>query len=94
MKFDYITKLTEKFGIHLNGNSKNKVYNDIYKMATFFIPENDSMFLIAHKVYLKEVSTLQLTKNAVPILKHQKENYVVVAKARYGKGTVIVMGGP
>jgi hypothetical protein len=94
VEFNHLNKLTEKFGIHLNGDSKSKVYNDNYEMAAFFIPKNDAIFSTAHKVYLKEVSSLLLSKNAIPIIKHQTENYVVAAKAVYGKGMVVVIGDP
>ena len=94
VEFNHLNKLTETFGIHLNGDSKSKVYNDQYEMAAFLIPENDSIFSTAHKVYLKEVSSLQLSRNASPILTHQTEKYIVGAKAKYGKGTVVVIGDP
>lgn len=94
VEFEHLNKLTETFGIHLNGDSKSKVYNDKYEMAAFFIPAKDSIFTTAKKVYLKEVSSLQLTKSATPILKHHSENYVVGAKAKFGKGTVVVIGDP
>ena len=94
VEFDHLNKLTDFFGIHLNGDSKSKVLNNDYQMAAFIIPRNDSIFTTAHKVYLKEVTSLSLTKNASAILKHQTENYIVGAKAKYGKGTVIVIGDP
>jgi unsaturated rhamnogalacturonyl hydrolase len=94
VEFDHLNKLTETFGIHLNGDSKSKVFKDDFNMAAFIIPNNDPIFTTAHKVYLKEVSSLTLTQKAVPILKHQTENYSVGAKAKYGKGTVIVIADP
>ena len=94
VEFEHLNKLTETFGIHLNGDSKSKVFNNNYEMASFIIPNNDSIFKTAHKVYLKEVSSIKRSKNATPILKHQIENYIVGAKAKYGNGTVIVIGDP
>ena len=94
VEFDHLNNLTEKFGIHLNGDSKSKVFNDKYEMAAFIIPKDDPIFSNSHKVYLKEVSSLTLDKNAVPILKHQTENYIVGAKATFGRGSVIVIGDP
>jgi unsaturated rhamnogalacturonyl hydrolase len=94
VEFNHLNQLTETFGIHLNGDSKSKVYNDKYEMAAFQIPINDPIFTNSQKVYLKEVSSLQLSKNALPILKHQSENYVVGAKANFGKGMIIVIGDP
>jgi unsaturated rhamnogalacturonyl hydrolase len=94
VEFKHLNQLTETFGIHLNGDSKSKVYNDKYEMAAFMIPANDVIFKTAKKVYLKEVSSLQLSKTAKPILVHQTEQYTVGAAAKVGKGTVIVIGDP
>ena len=94
VEFNHLNQLTETFGIHLNGDSKSKVYNDKYEMAAFHIPLKDPIFTTAQKVYLKEVSSLQLSKNASPILIHQSEHYVVGAKANFGKGMMIVIGDP
>ena len=94
VEFEHLNQLTETFGIHLNGDSKSKVYNDKYEMAAFIIPSNDAVFKTAKKVYLKEVSSLQLSKIAKPILVHQTEKYIVGAAAKIGKGTVVVIGDP
>jgi unsaturated rhamnogalacturonyl hydrolase len=94
VEFDHLNKLTEVFGIHLNGDSKSKVFKDNFEMAAFMISNNDPIFTTAHKVYLKEVSSLTLNKKAEPILKHQTEKYIVAAKVAFGKGTVVVIGDP
>ncbi len=93
-EFTHLNKLTETFGIHLNGDSKSKVYNNKYDMAAFKIPDNDPIFKTAKKVYLKEVSSLQLSKTAKPILVHQTEYYIVGATAKFGKGFIVVIGDP
>lgn len=93
-EFTHLNRLTETFGIHLNGDSKSKVYNDKYEMAAFKIPVNDFVFKTAQKVYLKEVSSLTLSKTARPILIHQTNQYVVGAAAKLGKGKVVVIGDP
>jgi len=94
VEFAHLNQLTETFGIHLNGDSKSKVFNDKYEMAAFVIPANDAIFKTAKKVYLKEVSRLQLSKTAKPILVHQTEQYTVGAAAKVGKGMVVVIGDP
>jgi unsaturated rhamnogalacturonyl hydrolase len=94
VEFEHLNHLTETFGIHLNGDSKSKVFNNQYDMAAFLIPKNDPVFITAHKVYLKEVSSLKLYGSAKPILIHQKKKYIVAAIAKYGKGTVLVIGDP
>ncbi|MFP5039918.1 hypothetical protein [Parasediminibacterium sp. JCM 36343] len=94
VEFEHLNHLTETFGIHLNGDSKSKVYNDKYEMAAFLIPQGDPIFTTAKKVYLKEVSSLNLSKTAKPILVHQTEKYIVGAAAKVGKGMVVVIGDP
>jgi len=93
-EFAHLNQLTEKFGIHLNGDKKSKVVNDNYEMAAFFIPATDSVFQTARKVYLKEVSSLSLMNTAKPILNHHKDGYTVAACSYYGKGKVLVVGDP
>jgi unsaturated rhamnogalacturonyl hydrolase len=90
----HLNLLTKRFGITLNADSKSKVYNDQYEMAAFQIPAGDDIFTTAKKVYLKEVSSLTLSKKAKPILTHHKEGYTVAAVAPYGKGKIIVVGDP
>ncbi len=63
-------------------------------MAAFYIPQNDPIFKTSKKVYLKEVTSLTLSKTAKPILVNQTEKYTVAAAAKVGKGTVVVVGDP
>lgn len=94
VEFEHLNKLTETFGIHLNKDLKSRVLKDNYEMAAFFIPKNDPIFKTAKKVYLKEVTSLTLSKKAEPILVHHKDKYIVAASAKVGKGTVVVVGDP
>jgi unsaturated rhamnogalacturonyl hydrolase len=93
-EFAHAKELTAAFGITLNEDIKSHVYNDKYEMAAFYIPDNDPIFKTAKKVYLKEVTSLTLSKKARPILVHQTEKYTVAAAAKFGKGTVVVVGDP
>ena len=93
-QFDHAMKLTEPFGITLNRDKKSLVTKDNYEMAAFYIPEGDPVFKTSKKVYLKEVTSLSLSKTAQPLLVHQTEKYTVAAYAKVGKGTVVVVGDP
>ena len=93
-EFDHVKPLTAAFGIKLNQDVKSHVYNSKYDMAAFYVPDNDPIFKTAKKVYLKEVTSLTLSKTAKPILVHQTEKYTVAAAAKVGKGTVVVVGDP
>ena len=93
-EFDHAKKLTAEFGITLNQDIRSHAYNDNFEMAAFYIPKDDPIFKTAKKVYLKEVTSLSLSRNAKPILVHQTEHYTVAAAAKVGKGTVVVVGDP
>ena len=93
-EFEHVKPLTAAFGITLNQDIKSHVYNDKYDMAAFYVPASDPIFKTAKKVYLKEVTSLTLSKTAKPILVHQTEKYTVAAAAKVGKGTVVVVGDP
>jgi unsaturated rhamnogalacturonyl hydrolase len=56
------------------------------------IPVGNEIFKNAHTVYLKEISTLKLSGVAKPIL--NQNGAVIVATAKFGKGTVFVLGDP
>ncbi len=94
VEFEHLNHLTETFGIHLNKDLKSRVTKDNYEMAAFYLPKNDSIFTTAKKVYLKEVTSLTLSKTAKPMIVHQTDKYIVAATAKVGKGLVVVVGDP
>jgi unsaturated rhamnogalacturonyl hydrolase len=81
-----------KFGIHFNENSVNHVAGRQFEQGAINIPDGNTIFKTAKKIYIKELSTLQLTAPAVARLTNG--NDVVVATAKYGKGTVFAVGDP
>jgi unsaturated rhamnogalacturonyl hydrolase len=91
-EFKHFNQLPEKFGIHFNANSRNMVKNDEYPTGAFTIPANHSIFKSAKRVYLKEISTLQLSAPAKAVLKDGGDNIIAVAKV--GKGSVFAVGDP
>lgn len=91
-EFTHLNKLMAKFGISFNQNSVNHVVGRNFEQGAINIPEGNAIFKTARKVYIKELSTLQLTKPAVPRLINSKD--IIVATAKYGKGTVFAVGDP
>jgi len=81
-----------KFGISFNQNSVNRVVGGNFEQGAINIPSGNAIFKTARKVYIKELSTLQLTNAAVPQLTNDKD--IIVATAKYGKGTVFAVGDP
>lgn len=86
------TTLSDVFGIHFNEDSRNKVTGSQFEMGALTIPADNPVFKTARKVYIKEISTLQLSGDAKANLTDGKD--VLIATAKYGKGTVFAVGDP
>lgn len=85
-------QLTEKFGIHFNEDSRNKVQGRNFEQGGIQIPEGNAIFKTAKKVYIKEISTIAVQQPAIAALTDKGD--VVIATAKYGKGTVFAVGDP
>ena len=84
--------LPEIFGIHFNEDSRNKVQGNNFEQGAIKIPQNNSIFKTAKQVYIKEISTIKVKSPAVSALTDNGD--VIVAMAKYGKGTVFAVGDP
>jgi len=91
-EFEHFNKLAEKFGIHFNGDSKNRVQGDKFEQGAIIIPYDHTIFKTAKKVYIKELSTIMAKPPASIVLKNGNDNVIAVSK--YGKGTVLAVGDP
>ncbi len=91
-EFEHFNKLTEKFGIHLNEDSRNHVEGKQFEQGALFINDGNEIFKTAKKVYLKEICTLKLSGLAKAVYTDKGDNIMAVAKV--GKGTVFVVGDP
>ena len=91
-EFIHLNMLAEKFGIHFNNDSKNKVLGNNYDMGKFDNLPTHPIFNYVNKIYMKEISTIRLSNNAIPILK-QKGN-IFMASSQYGNGFVYAVGDP
>lgn len=88
----HINILSEKFGIHFNEDSHNRVKNDMFEQGAVMTPEGHEIFGAAKKLYVKEYSSLNVSSPAKTVLKSGENNLMAVAK--YGKGTVFALGDP
>ena len=91
-EFTHLNQLGKEFGIYFNGNSKNRVTGKYYDMGAFNNLPDHAIFKGVKKIFLKEISTIKLSKKAVPVL-IQKDN-VFMAASQYGKGFVFAVGDP
>jgi len=88
----HFDKLAAVFGIHFNQDSYNKVPGNQFEMGAVYIDASNQIFKSARKIYIKELSTLKIEQPAKAVL--SKEGNIIMAVAKYGKGTVFVLGDP
>ena len=91
-EFDHLNQLSEKFGIHFNMDSENRVTGKNFEMGKFDSLPAHPIFKGVNKIYLKEISTLKLFDYADGILK--RGNQTIMAGTKYGKGYVFAVGDP
>ncbi|MNW95065.1 Unsaturated rhamnogalacturonyl hydrolase YteR [compost metagenome] len=84
--------LPETFGIKFNEDSRNKVQGANFEQGAVKIPAGNAIFKTAKKVYIKEISTIVAKAPAVSALTDNGD--VLIATAKYGKGTVFAVGDP
>lgn len=90
--FEHLNQLSEKFGIHFNEVSRNKLSGTEFYKGKFDKFPNHPIFENVNAIYLKEISTLKLNSNAIPILEDKGD--VIMASAQFGKGFVFAVGDP
>jgi uncharacterized protein DUF4350 len=88
----HFNKLAKKFGIHFNNDLRNKVKGDDFDMAAVMVPDDHPIFTTAKKMYIKDICTLSLKRKAKSAFTDKGD--VIMATAKYGKGTVFAVGDP
>lgn len=91
-EFENFNKLSNKFGIHFNEDSYNRVTGSNYEEGKVLVPAGNAILPGVKKIYQKEISSITLKAPAVPVLK--KDELVIFAVAKVGKGTVFATGDP
>lgn len=91
-EFTHFNRLAGRFGIQFNYDDYHKVIGDQFEMGAFTMTPPNAIFLTTKKIYIKELSTLELSDPAKPVFTDAGHN--IMAVARVGKGTVFAVGDP
>jgi len=83
--------LAAAFGIHFTDKVRNSVIKDI-SVGKVMVSENQDVFKTARTLYLKGISTITVTGNAKAVVEDKGD--IIMASAKYGKGTVFAIGDP
>lgn len=88
---EHFNKLANAFGITFTNKSINMVKNDTYEQGVV-VPNGKQVFKEPYKMFLKELSVLNIKAPAKALVK--KEDDIVIATSKVGKGTVFAVGDP
>ncbi len=84
--------LGNAFGITFTDKSLNMVKNDVFVQGEVLPGAGNPVFKTTQKMYLKEISALQIKSPAKALV--IKGNDIIIATAKYGKGSVLAVGDP
>ncbi len=84
--------LSGKFGIQFTNESVNMVKGNAFEMGAAFPLEGNGVLTYGTKLFVKDVSALQLQMGAKAIV--ISGDKTIAAMAAYGKGQVIAVGDP
>ncbi|MDP4190534.1 MAG: GDSL-type esterase/lipase family protein [Bacteroidota bacterium] len=91
-EFEHLNALSERFGIHFNEISRNKVLGTNFNMGKFDHLPAHPIFAGVKKIYMKEISTFTLKPPATPVLEDGGD--IIIAFSPLGKGAIIAVGDP
>jgi unsaturated rhamnogalacturonyl hydrolase len=91
-EFTHLNQLMKTFGITFNHVSLNRVQGSDFEMGAATKFPDHPLFRDVKKIYIKEVSDINLSGNAKPIL--TVEGKILIAESMFGKGYVFAIGDP
>jgi unsaturated rhamnogalacturonyl hydrolase len=88
----HLNILAAKFGVKFTDKSLNMVKNDQYEQGLVLPGAGNPVFKSSAKMYLKELSALEIKTPAVA--NAVKDGDVIIVTAKLGKGKVLIVGDP
>ncbi len=89
---DHFNKVSDQFGIHFNSILRKHVIGFNWEQGKIVIDGDGPIFLHPHTIYVKDVSTITVSRPAHSVLDENGDIFMAIAK--YGKGTVVAMTDP
>ncbi|HWZ03417.1 MAG TPA: hypothetical protein VNX40_07360 [Mucilaginibacter sp.] len=93
VELPHFNSLAAKFGMHFNDDLQNHVINDQHFDDGAVVTTGNPIFKTARKVFMKDVCSIGINHPAKAGLKNSN-GAVIIAIAKYGKGTVFAVGDP
>ena len=92
VELPHFNNLAARFGMHFNDDLQNHVVGYNYQDGAI-VTLGNPLFKTASKIYIKDACSIALRYPASSVLKN-KNGAAIMAKAKYGKGTVFAVGDP
>ncbi len=96
--FEHLNILARKFGFQFNEDSRNKVDGKKFEMGALKIDSTDKIFSSIKKVYLKEISTINVGCKVgepwQPVYTYADNKDIIMVGHKLDKGTVFAVGDP
>lgn len=89
---EHFNTLSDKFGIHFTDKSRNMVKGNEFETGAIYNKTANPVFKQTKKMYLKEISVIDVKAPATPVI--TQDGDVIFASAKYGKGMVLAVGDP
>jgi unsaturated rhamnogalacturonyl hydrolase len=93
VELPHFNNLAAKFGMHFNDDLQNHVIDDSHFQDGAVVTTNNPIFKTAKKIFMKDVCSIDIKPPAYAGLLNSN-NAVIIAVAKYGKGTVLAVGDP
>ena len=91
-EFTHLNQLATEFGIYFNHVSLHPVLLRQWDMGAFTSFSDNPIFKGVSKIYMKEISSFNLSGSAKPVL--TENGIVFMAESKVGKGMVVAIGDP
>jgi unsaturated rhamnogalacturonyl hydrolase len=88
----HLDRLADIFGLHFNPVLVHHVAGRNLEMGRIDVQGGGAIFSAAHTLFMKDTCSLSLSGHAVAVL--QDKGNILMATARYGKGTVFAVTDP
>ena len=89
---EHLDQLADRFGIHFNPVLSHHVVGADHEPGRIPVSGNGPVFLHPHTFFMKDTCTLSLKAPATSVL--QDRGDILMATAKYGKGTVFAVADP
>jgi unsaturated rhamnogalacturonyl hydrolase len=89
---EHFNLIADRFGIHFNSVQRKHVIGDAHEMGKLIVPGGGPIFHDPHTLFMKDVCNISVQSPAISVF--QDDEGILMATAKYGKGTVFATVDP